>query len=72
MKNGEYPQALSLLAPDFVDKLPVDPFSGKDFIYRREGSGFVVYSVGPNMTDNGGVEDAKNRDAGDIVWKCAW
>jgi hypothetical protein len=71
MKNGEYPQALSLLAPDFVDKLPVDPFSGKDFIYRREGSGFVVYSVGPNMTDNGGVEDAKNRDAGDIVWKCA-
>jgi hypothetical protein len=70
MKNGHYPEALSALAPEFIDKLPVDPFSGKGFIYRREGKGFIVYSAGQNGTDDGGVEDPKNRDVGDIVWKC--
>jgi len=71
LKNGRYPETVSALVPEFIDKLPVDPFSGKDFIYRTEGRGFIVYSVGSNMKDDGGVEDAKNHDAGDVVWKCA-
>ena len=71
IKHGEYPEPLGALVPDFLEKLPTDPFSGKDFIYRREGKGFIVYSVGFNMTDNGGVEDPKDRKAGDIVWKCS-
>ena len=71
MKNQAYPERLSQLTPEFIDKLPVDPFSGKDFVYRTEGKGFIVYSVGPNGVDDGGVEDPKNHDAGDIIWKCA-
>jgi hypothetical protein len=71
MKNEQYPEKLSQLVPDFLDKLPGDPFSGKDFLYRTEGKGFIVYSVGANLKDDGGAEDALSRDAGDIVWKCA-
>ena len=71
LNYGRYPDDLAALVPEFLDKLPTDPFSGKEFIYRKEGQGFVVYSVGVNGTDDGGVEDAKNRDAGDIVWKCS-
>ena len=46
MKHGQYPDALAALVPDFIEKLPTDPFSGKDFIYRRDGNGFVLESVG--------------------------
>ncbi|KPJ51931.1 MAG: hypothetical protein AMS16_07115, partial [Planctomycetes bacterium DG_58] len=70
MKHGRYPEALAQLVPEFLDKLPSDPFSGKGFIYRKEGQGFIVYSVGVNGADDGGVEDPDNREAGDIVWKC--
>jgi hypothetical protein len=36
--------------------LPDDPLSGKPLLYRRKGDGFTVWSVGPNMKDDGGVE----------------
>ena len=48
-----------------------DPFSGKPFHYRREGNGSIVYSVGPNGVDDGGIEDPEDRNAKDIVWKCS-
>ncbi len=32
-------------------KLPLDPFGGKPYHYRREGAGFVVWSIGPDMVD---------------------
>lgn len=71
MKHNRYPEQLSALVPGFIDKLPADPFSGKDYVYRKEGKGFIVYSLGSNMTDDGGVEDPKAREAGDVVWKCS-
>lgn len=36
--SGAYPTTLG--------QVPLDPFSGKPLVYRREGKGFVVYSVG--------------------------
>lgn len=36
-----------------------DPFSGRPFIYRREGAGFVLYSIGDDLKDNGGTEATK-------------
>jgi hypothetical protein len=33
---------------------PLDPFSGEPLRYRREGDGFVVYSVGPGRKFDGG------------------
>jgi hypothetical protein len=64
---GTYPQALSDLALDGeTRKYPLaDPFTGKDFMYRREGDGFVIYSLGENRTDDGGkLEEAED----DIVY----
>ncbi len=69
-KHGNYPDKLDDLAPEFLDKLPPDPFTGKPFVYRlkAEGAGFIVYSVGENLTDDGGV---KKRPWGknDIAWE---
>jgi len=34
--------------------VPIDPFTGKPLVYRREGEGFIVYSLGTNQKDDGG------------------
>jgi hypothetical protein len=52
--KGEYPESLDPLAPGILKKLPVDPFRDKPFIYKREGKGYTLYSVGPNGKDDGG------------------
>jgi hypothetical protein len=52
--QGAYPAALDELR-GILPGSPVDPFTGKPYLYRREGSGFVVYSVGSDGQDGGGV-----------------
>ena len=53
-EHGTYPEWLSELEADGWE-LPSDPFSNKPYHYRREGAGFVVWSVGPNVADDKGV-----------------
>jgi hypothetical protein len=61
--KGEYPATLTELVPEFLPEVPVDVFSGKPLIYRTEPGGAVVYSVGPNMKDDGGFENIdSNKD----------
>ena len=43
-----YPETLAELNSRLGWKLPNDPFSGKPFIYKRRGQGFLLYSVGDN------------------------
>jgi len=75
-EHGAYPGTLAELQKTLDWTLPEDPFSGKGFVYRRQGAGFKLYSIGENLKDDGGVEKAKGPKAGehpqdDIVWKCA-
>ena len=74
---GQYPESLAALAPRFIDQLPRDIISGELPKYRRTEDGrFVLYSVGWNETDDGGViAVAKDRvprqkvTEGDWVWQ---
>lgn len=53
--EGEYPDALDALRDKgLVKAIPLDPFSGKQLIYRKEPEGFIIYSVGYDDTDDGG------------------
>lgn len=54
-RNGRYPADLSRLAPDCIVTLPLDPFTGTGFKYRKEPSGYVVYSPGPLGHDRDGT-----------------
>ncbi len=65
-RNGEYPETLDALVPSIVKELPSDPFTGKDFIYQREGKQFVVYSHGKNARDDGGNWEPSGDD---IAWR---
>jgi hypothetical protein len=65
-KTGSYPEQLQDIVPESLPSLPVDRFSGDPYIYKREGDGFVIYSVGVNGKDDDGAPDPKD---GDIVWR---
>jgi hypothetical protein len=44
-----------------------DPHAEGPFRYRREGSGYRLYGVGPNRRDDGGVQSSRGQQD-DIVW----
>ena len=59
--NGYYPDNLSALVPDILPELPLDEFTGGNFIYRKQGKGFIVYSLGPNEKDDNGISYEENN-----------
>jgi hypothetical protein len=52
--NKGYPAKLDELAPGYLAAVPGDVFSGGALIYRPEGNGYLLYSVGVNGKDDGG------------------
>lgn len=65
---GSYPASLAALETRLGWLVPEDPFSGKQFIYHRQGRGFVLYSIGDDLKDDGGTE-LDRMGTGDMVWK---
>ncbi len=55
LEHGEPPESLAALVPSYLDSVPVDPFADGPLKYRRTGSGYLLYSVGIDGTDHGGV-----------------
>ena len=68
-RNGKLPDKLDDLVPDFIPVVPRDPFDGQAMRMKRIGQGGVVYSIGPDMVDNGGAPDDRNNNTGDITFK---
>jgi hypothetical protein len=77
LARGAFPDSLDALAPQFIAKVPHDVIGGQPLKYRREADGqFVLYSVGWNEQDDGGVagldkDGALDMQSGDWIWRCA-
>ncbi|HVU07676.1 MAG TPA: hypothetical protein VHG89_03940 [Verrucomicrobiae bacterium] len=76
LANGNYPETLDALAPQFIAQIPHDIISGQPLHYRRTSDGkFLLYSVGWNETDDGGADLSQTKSGsidytkGDWVWK---
>jgi len=55
LAHGAYPATLADLSPQIMKTQPTDPFTaGQPFRYKRTGTSFILYSVGPDGTDDGG------------------
>jgi hypothetical protein len=54
-EHGQYPSSLAPVQQAGWP-LPPDPFTGKPFHYRRERTGFTVWSAGPDMVDDRGAQ----------------
>ena len=71
LAHGAFPEQLAELVPDFIAKVPVDTYSRQPMTYhRKEGGTFLLYGVGKNRVDDGGVSDAKGSDGErlDFIW----
>lgn len=55
--EGAYPETIDQLAPTYLDRVPLDPFTGDPMRYARVGPSFTIYSVGNDRQDNGGEHD---------------
>jgi len=66
-ERGAYPASLAALAPGILKAVPPDRFSGGPLRYRREGGGYILYSLGVDLDDDGGREVSDGDDDGDIV-----
>jgi hypothetical protein len=68
-ETGRFPEKLAELIPRFLPEAPEDPFTGWELGYRRTGKGYVVYSVGPDRKDNGGLEAGKaSQESYDVTF----
>ena len=63
------PDQLSDLVPAYLPVIPVDSADGHPLRYRREGTGFILYSVGENLQDDGGSSiPSKPGTLGSSMW----
>lgn len=64
-EHGQYPEKLEELVPDFLPAAPEDTHmpTKTPLRYRRDGDGALIYSVGDNGTDDGGLFE-KAEDIG--------
>ncbi len=61
---GRLPESLDELVPQYLDTVPQDPFDGQPLRYRVLERGFVVYSIGEDLSDDDGKEQEKRRRRG--------
>jgi len=66
-RHGKLPQSLEELVPEFLPKVPSDPFDGEPLRYAVTGDGYLVYSVGPDGTHHGGRGDETGQP--DLVFR---
>ncbi|XAM00439.1 hypothetical protein OT109_03425 [Phycisphaeraceae bacterium D3-23] len=55
LSNGDIPPSIDALVPDYLDQVPRDPIDGEPMRYRATNAGFVVYSIGTDLIDHGGL-----------------
>lgn len=72
-ENQRYPDDFDDLAPRYMTTVPNDPFTGKPFKRIRRDGALVLYSIGADLTDDGG--EPIHRDPitleriGDLVFR---
>jgi hypothetical protein len=77
LARGGFPAALNDLAPEYMAAVPDDPCGGRPLKYRltEGGRAFLLYSIGPDLRDDGGKPQPKGpsgEEPGDIVAGKLW
>ena len=65
-ETGAYPESLAALPPMEEVTARKDPFTGAPFKYMLEPQRMLLYSLGPNRTDDNGAHHLVEAD---IVWR---
>jgi hypothetical protein len=65
-RHGRFPQKLDELTPDVIAIVPADPYANQPLKLETTARGWIVYSVGPDATDNRGAPPDTQLRSGDI------
>jgi hypothetical protein len=70
--HGNWPRTLDEGVPKELAEFRIDPFSGKDLVYRIEKGEPLLYSVGENGVDDGGTRPENGKrwssDGDGMLW----
>ncbi|MHC4927033.1 MAG: hypothetical protein ACYTER_06825, partial [Planctomycetota bacterium] len=55
LKHDSLPDTLEALVPEFIDTVYLDPFDGKPIRYVKYEDGYMLYTIGEDGIDNGGL-----------------
>ncbi len=66
LASGQFPDSLAALTPKYLEKPPHDLITGEPLKYRPENDGFVLYSVGWNVKDDGGTVTMSGKKTSSI------
>ena len=67
LAHGAYPAKLEALVPEYLDDVPVDPFYGKPLRFVVKPDKCLIYSIGPDGKDDGGMPYDEKNMTGDFV-----
>jgi hypothetical protein len=68
-KTGQPPARLDELVPGYLDAIPKDPFDGKPLRMAVSQGGILLYSIGPDLKDEGGAPWDGEKHTGNITFR---
>jgi hypothetical protein len=73
-KTGQWPASIAAIDKSILPIVPLDPYSGGPFRMSRNDGKLLIYSIGPNRKDEGGVYEPERLTKGerDDVGAYAW
>jgi len=75
-EHGRAPIRLEELLPGLIQRVPLDPFTGRPLIYRAQGTNWLLYSVGADGVDDGGKPVGRSATGGiqkgDLFFDSPW
>ena len=66
LDHGTLQAHLSDLVPTYLEAVPTDPFDGHPLRLAIKNNTWIIYSVGPNQVDDGGIPIVKGK--GDVIF----
>jgi hypothetical protein len=72
LARGDLPDELEqLVQAGYLDSMPLDPYSGAPFVYKKKGLDFLLYSLGRDFDDDGGIRSSPSEnfiEGDDVFW----
>ena len=65
--SGKIPAGWPELVPDFLPAVPRDPFDGQPLRFKTLPRGYVIYGIGADGVDDGGLEKTNNAVRYDVT-----
>lgn len=72
-EHGAPPRQLAELVPQYLERVPQDPFGSQPLAYRSQGTNWLLYSIGPDRKDDGGTPAGRGTSGrGDLLFDSTW